>query len=424
VCSSDLILRAEDIVDGVPRDAFVVWNIGKKAPAIWDAEERRYLEEGVQKALAGSFEVKLKNGSSVRCKTAWTLLTERVEDWTPEKAEELTGVSKDQIEAACELYATNTPGFFVVAGHCYDSYAPGSSSVYRLRDIIRSICGNIDRCEALTGCYDSKKVVSIYEMELKPDEAFSAEEKKKQYGYDSFRAITAQGYDLKAKYQKKHWGVASNAMWSNQTHHHIMWQDILDDKPEQARALIVNGSNPLIKYGNVKRVYAAMKKIDFNVTLEFTMTPSAQLADYVLPMADWFERAEIGPSTPCDIFNFTHISGAAMEPEFERRTDYDVFKGLADRLGFGHDWQWKDLTECYNWRMKGLLEETGCKDINEFGENIGFDYPEGILEQYKIKNGFATPTAKMEIWSVMLEELGYDPLPLFYEPALSPYNAP
>ena len=420
------MLRAEEVVDNVPRDAFVVWNAKTNAPAIFDAEERKYLEDGVEKVLTGAYSIKLKNGQTVECKTAWTMMSDRVDGWTPERASELTGVPAHKISDACQKYAVNKPGLWLVAGHCYDAFAPGSSHVFRLQNIIKAILGNMDKTEMLTGCYDNKKLVSIYEMELKPDEAFSEEEKKKQPGWDSFRALTFQGFDLKAKYEKKQWGVASNAMYSNQGHHHIMWQDMIEEKPDpdRTRAMIINGSNPLIKYGNSKRVYEAMKKLDLIVTLEFTMTASAVMGDYVLPMSDWFERAEIGPSTPCDIFNFIHMTDKCMEPEFERRSDYDVFKGLADRLGFGHDWKWKDLSECYNWRAKGLVDEYGCKDIEEFGEQYGFDYPAPVFEKYKEMNGFATPTSKMEIWSTMLEELRYDPLPDYCEPAMSPFNFP
>lgn len=418
------MLRAEDVVDNVPRDAFVVWNTKTNAPAIWNADDRKYLEEDIEKALVGSYSIKLKDGTGVECKTAWTLLTERVDEWTPEKAAEVTNLKVSDILTTCEVYAKSEPALFITGGHVYDSFAPGSSSVYRIRDILRSICGNIDRGEMVTGCYDPKKIVSIYEMELKPDEAFSEEDKKKQPGWDHGRALTFQGYDLKAKYEKKHWGVASNAMYSNQGHHHIMWQDMIDEKPDRTRAMIINGSNPMVKYSNVKRVYEAMKKLDLIVSLEFTMTPSAVIGDYVLPMADWFERAEIGPSTPCDIFNFIHMTDAVVPPLYERRTDYDVFKGLAERLGFGDDWKWKDLTECYNWRAQGLLEEYGCKDIGEFGEKYGADYPENVYENYKNVNGFATPSGKMEVWSLILEELRYDPIPQYYEPALSPLNAP
>jgi anaerobic selenocysteine-containing dehydrogenase len=273
------ILRAEDLVDKVPRDAFAVWNTNTGAPTVWDAEQRVYLEDGVEKALKGSFQVKLKNGQTVECKTVWTRLIERVDEWTPEKAEEVTNVPAHKIVRACETYATNTPSMFMTPGHCYDAFAPGSSSVYRCRDIIRSIVGNIDRCENLTGCYDTSKLVSIYDMELRPDEAFPEEEKKKQPGWDRFRALTFQGYDLKAKYEKKQWGVASNAMYSNQGHHHIIWGDIIDEKPDRTRAIIVNGSNPLVKYGNSKRVFEAFKKLDLSVAMEFTMTPTAVMCD-------------------------------------------------------------------------------------------------------------------------------------------------
>ena len=86
------ILRAEDLVDNVPRDAFVVWNTKSGAPAIWNAEERVYLEDGVEKALEGTFTVKLKDGSEGECKTVWTRHFERVDEWTPEKAAEVTYV--------------------------------------------------------------------------------------------------------------------------------------------------------------------------------------------------------------------------------------------------------------------------------------------------------------------------------------------
>ena len=238
----------------------------------------------------------------------------------------------------------------------------------------------MDRCENVTGCYDTNKLVSIYDMELRPDEAFSEEEKKKQPGWDQFRALTFQGFDLKAKYEKKQWGVASNAMYSNQGHHHIMWQDIIDEKPERTRAIIVNGSNPLVKYGNSKRVYEAFKKLDLSVALEFTMTPSAVMCDYVLPMSDWFERPEIGPSTPCDIFNFIHLTDAVMPPEFERRSDYDVFKGLAEqarlRQGLALEGSHRVLQLA---RPGACSRSTGCKDIAEFGEKVGFDYPAAHL---------------------------------------------
>jgi len=38
--------------------------------------------------------------------------------------------------------------------------------------------------------------------------------------------------------------------------------------------------------------------------------------------------------------------------------------------------------------------------------------------------GFDTPTGKFEIWSTILEEYGYDPLPIYTEPSESPVSQP
>jgi len=40
------------------------------------------------------------------------------------------------------------------------------------------------------------------------------------------------------------------------------------------------------------------------------------------------------------------------------------------------------------------------------------------------KNGFATPSGKMEFTSTILKDTGYDPLPTYKEPGLSPRSAP
>jgi len=57
-----------------------------------------------------------------------------------------------------------------------------------------------------------------------------------------------------------------------------------------ARAMIGIASNPLATQANVKLVCKALKALDLYVVLEYWLTPSAELADYVLPVASWLER--------------------------------------------------------------------------------------------------------------------------------------
>src|SRR5208283_4352505 len=40
------------------------------------------------------------------------------------------------------------------------------------------------------------------------------------------------------------------------------------------------------------------------------------------------------------------------------------------------------------------------------------------------KQGFTTPSGKVELWSSLLEEWGLDPLPYYEEPPFSPYSTP
>jgi anaerobic selenocysteine-containing dehydrogenase len=92
---------------------------------------------------------------------------------------------------------------------------------------------------------------------------------------------------------------------------------------------------------------------------------------------------------------------------------------LGIRLGQEEYWPWKTLEEAYDYRLKPLghnLEDF----VTEKGGYFGFP-----LEYRKYeKKGFATPTGKVELYSTILEKLGYDPLPCFKEPPESPVSSP
>jgi len=52
------------------------------------------------------------------------------------------------------------------------------------------------------------------------------------------------------------------------------------------------------------------------------------------------------------------------------------------------------------------------------------DYPEMYRKYEGFMGGFFTPSKKVEIYSERLEKLGYDPLPVYKEPAESPVSRP
>lgn len=108
-----------------------------------------------------------------------------------------------------------------------------------------------------------------------------------------------------------------------------------------------------------------------------------------------------------------------IEGKYERYSDFDFWRGLAVRLGQEKDWPWKTLEECYDYRLSPM----GLKFKEFIADRGGWDSPPNEFEKYK-KTGFATPTGKIELYSTILEKLGYDPLPQYREPPEGPVAAP
>lgn len=205
----------------------------------------------------------------------------------------------------------------------------------------------------------------------------------------------------------------------------MIYKAILEGQPYPIKAMITWGSNPLLNSTDIKMIYRAMKSpnLDLHVVLEHVMTPTALLADYVLPIASKLEKPICHTH---EDFDPTFACGErAVEPLGERKSDYDVFRGLAQRLGFGDYFPWETEEDLADYRLKPL----------------GVTFKEAATQRYVMKSdqpwtydtvnprtekltGFATETGKVELYSKVLEKLGYDPLPFYEEPPESPIRTP
>lgn len=84
-------------------------------------------------------------------------------------------------------------------------------------------------------------------------------------------------------------------------------------------------------------------KIDLVVTLDFRMSSTCMYSDIVLPTATWYEKDDMNTS---DMHPFIHPLSKAVDPVWESRSDWDIFKGIADtfsKLTDGHLGVEKDL---------------------------------------------------------------------------------
>lgn len=72
----------------------------------------------------------------------------------------------------------------------------------------------------------------------------------------------------------------------------VIADEILTDHPKRYRAMIVEAANPAHSLADSKRMREALRALDTVVVIDVAMSETARLADYVLPAATQFEKAE------------------------------------------------------------------------------------------------------------------------------------
>lgn len=84
-------------------------------------------------------------------------------------------------------------------------------------------------------------------------------------------------------------------------------------------------------------------KLDLLVTLDFRMSTTCMYSDIVLPTATWYEKNDLNTS---DMHPFIHPLSKAVDPAWESRSDWEIYKGIARKfseLSVGHLGVEKDL---------------------------------------------------------------------------------
>ncbi len=253
---------------------------------------------------------------------------------------------------------------------------------------LMGITGNID-AQGGQVLFNSPKIRTV--GEFGGHKLLSREQAKKRLGGDRFR-------------------LAGNFSIINPK---CVWDAIIDEEPYPVKMLFLISSNPVMTRANAKHVYEALEKVDFISVCDFFMTPTAELADVVLPASTWMEMDYIG--------DFWKRHGYILPRRKvmqvgECRPDHDMINDLANRLGLQEHW-WDTFEE----GLDHILEPMG-KTWQEFKK---MDYVRGELEYKKYeKKGFSTPTGKFELYSTLLKKWNCDPLPQYTEPPESPISTP
>lgn len=341
-------------------------------------------------------------------------LAERAAQYPLDRVSEITWLPQEQIATAAEWYATERPA---VTNHGMGIEHLGTNiETLHAHYILSGLCGHIEQPggDILPVPYPG----IIHEETIAAHERLAPEQIDKTLGVERFRLLSRKGYDLIQEAALRVYGNEAYARTAFEVFAHgpSIYRAILTGQPYPVKALLTLSSNPMVTVPNTKLVYQALKAVDLYVVTDFFMTPSAQLADYVLPATTYLERPWLW--TYSGIVGSERALPKAVEGRYDRRDDYDVWRGLALQLGQEADWPWETLEEVYDYRLApiGLT-------FAEFMTQGGFLAPPKSERRYE-QIGFATPSGKVEFSSSILEKLGYDPLPQYREPAESPISRP
>ena len=316
----------------------------------------------------------------------WDAFVRRVNEYPLKKVEEITWVPKEKIQEAARLFATTKPAAIQwgVAIEQQVNCADNNRALLALM----GITGNID-VQGGQMLFSSPKIRNVGQFGA--HKMLSKEQAEKRLGGDRFR-------------------LAGNFAIINPK---CVWDAILEEKPYPVKMLFFISSNPVLTRGNAREVYRALEAVEFMAVADFFMTPTAELADIVLPAATWLEMDYIG--------DFWKRHGYILPRRKvvqigECRSDHEMLNDLAHRVGQGEHW-W----DTFEGGLDHILEPMGItwKDFEKM------DYIRGDVNYRKYKEkGFSTPTGKFELYSTLLEKWGYDPLPQFREPPEGPNSSP
>jgi len=319
----------------------------------------------------------------------WTVgfneLRDHVKQYPLPEVSEITWIPEEQIKKAARLYAQTKPAC-IQWGNALE-HNTNSVQCARALMILKAITGNLD---APGGNVNRNSPLVMRPGELVLSRSFR--EKGERLLGAEYRLAAQMGF----------------------TPSQLIVKAILSGKPHPIQVLYIQGGNPILSFANAGETYQALKRLDFLAVAEIFLTPTAQLADIVLPAAANFEFDDLGHyGLP---HGFILARPKVVDPPEECWPDSLILNELGKKLGMEKLF-WSDLCAC----LDDILKPAGMSF--EDCKKVGILKGEWAYKSYEQK-GFNTPSGKMEIYSSRFKEWGYDPLPSYGERHESPESDP
>ncbi len=173
---------------------------------------------------------------------------------------------------------------------------------------------------------------------------------------------------------------------------------------------IVNGSNLIETLPNRENTLKAIEALDLLVVIDTMPMEITGYADVVLPECTYLERYD-------EIRNVQHrkpqiaLRMPAAEPMYDTKPAFWMARELAKRLGVIEYFPFETIEEQLDWQLKELgssleeMKKVGVKTFDRPADDLFFA-PDEQVE-------FFTGTGKIELYSTLLADGGFDPMPRY-----------
>jgi complex iron-sulfur molybdoenzyme family reductase subunit alpha len=422
------LLRESDLVAGGDAEVFTLWDQKTNAPALApgslgqvkkDKEGATIRLDGLDPALGGSFEATLADGSTVAVATVFDRLRRDLERYPLDRVAQGTGLPAHEIEAMARDLGTRKPAMIIHGAgtnHWFHNDAMNRAMI-----LLVALTGNVGKNGGGFNHY-------VGQERIWPEHGFKELAFPKGPTKQRWQNTTLWTYIHSANQDPHPYGGRKIEDWIRESVANgwmPLWPDNdwaslddLKDPPRKPRAMIIWRANYLNQAKGNELIFDSLwKQLDLIVDINYRMDTTALYSDVVLPASSYYEKTDLN-STDCH--SFMHPFGKALDPQFESKTDWDVFAALARKMAEiatrrglapvhdDHlDWT-RDLTRLYeDWSDDGALasDEAACDFIlSHSAETRGMTYKD-LAE--KPRRFVATDP---EIWTSDIEEgIAYTP---------------
>jgi len=332
----------------------------------------------------------------------WTVgfdqLRERVQQFPPEKAAQITWVPKEKIVAAARMFATSKPASL----HHRMGVTMHTNGLQTVRaiDMLIAICGNLD----------------VKGGNVLP---FPAPNSAVKSSYGEFPRVYLKRLPEEVRDQRfgtKEYPVGYKLENSWQDSHPVFAMDSTRKEGGIKAMYVVN--DPVMGMQNSKEIVRDLSSLDFLVVVDHWLTPTASYANIVLPAAAWPERDLVHE---LHYLNFVGVAPKVVEPAGECWDERDISLELSKRMGLKNFFAIKSVEEWNDLRLS-RLGLTFQQFYKKHGTFLTFPFETEKFKRFKKFPG--TESGKVELYSAKLKKYGYDPLPNYVEPPESPISTP